>query len=109
MDAGGAWDSLLKAGGVAALIRVRDEQTVICRETSLPSGVPAERGWRAIEVSGPLDLGLVGILASVTTALAKAQISVFVLSTYSVDLVLVRDSDLAASIAALSHAGHEVS
>ena len=65
-----------------------------------------EAGWRCIQVVGPLDLSLVGILASLAAALAEAGVSLFVISTYDTDYVLVKEGDLALARQALEGAGH---
>jgi hypothetical protein len=77
-------------------------------ETAAPPGVPTERGWRALEVAGPLDFALTGIMASLSGPLAAAGISLFVVSTYDTDYVLVRDHDLERAREALEAAGHQV-
>ena len=62
----------------------------------------AERGYAALEVAGPLDPGLVGVLARLTTVLAGAGIPVFAVSTYDTDYLLVRAPDLARARAVLA-------
>jgi hypothetical protein len=68
-----------------------------------------EAGWRALAVQGPLDFGLTGILAALAAPLAAARISIFAVSTYDTDYVLVRDRDLERAVLALREAGHSVS
>jgi hypothetical protein len=91
-----------------AFIRTRDELTVVCSDERIPLEVTVEHGWRVLEVQGPLDFSLVGILASVAVPLADAGISIFTLSTYDTDYILVRNSDLELSILTLQRAGHKV-
>ena len=67
-----------------------------------------EPGWRALAVAGPLDFGLTGILASLASPLAAAGVSIFAISTYDTDYVLVREQALAVAIDALRAAGHDV-
>lgn len=97
-------------GGTAlfAFVRAVDETSVICEERLIPAGVRAERGFRALKVAGPLDFGAVGVLAQLSTVLAEAGLSIFVVSTFDTDYVLVRETRLAAAADALRHAGHEV-
>ena len=59
-------------------------------------------------MAGPLDFALVGVLADLTAPLADAGISVFVLSTFDTDHVLVRADDLGNAVTALAAAGHGV-
>jgi hypothetical protein len=65
-----------------------------------------EPGWRAIKVAGPLDFSLTGILATLASPLAEAGISLFAVSTYDTDYVLVREVDLGRAQAVLRAAGH---
>jgi uncharacterized protein len=70
--------------------------------------VECERGWRALVVRGPLDFALTGVLASLATPLAEAGVSIFALSTYDTDYVLVREAQLRDAVAALAAAGNDV-
>jgi len=84
------------------------ELSIVCAENDVPADASAERGWRAFEVAGPLDFSLTGIVASLVGPLAEAEISIFVLSTFETDYLLVREPDLARAVAALAAAGHTV-
>ncbi|MDR6291726.1 MULTISPECIES: ACT domain-containing protein [Inquilinus] len=81
--------------------RTRDELSVVCPEARLPADVQAERGWRGFKVEGPLDFALTGILARLAAPLAEAGISIFAISTYDTDYLLVRGGDLDAATAVL--------
>jgi len=74
----------------------------------VPEGITAERGWRCLEVEGPLDFTLTGVISELTGPLAAAGIAVFVLSTYDTDYLLVKDECLSAATVALVRAGHAV-
>ena len=63
-------------------------------------------GWRCLQVAGPLDFALTGVLASLAQPLAAAGVSIFAISTYDTDYLLVPDEALDASLAALRSAGH---
>jgi hypothetical protein len=86
--------------------RTSEELSIVCPESSVPPGVRGERGWRALRVEGSLDFDEVGILASLAAPLAEAGVSVFVISTYGTDYVLVRDDQLESARAALTERGH---
>jgi hypothetical protein len=75
----------------------------------VPSDIRCEREYRALRVNGPLPLNLIGILASIAEPLAEAGLSIFAISTFDTDYVLVKGGDLEAAVAALEHAGHRVS
>ena len=88
--------------------RTASELSVVCREDGVPAGASAERGWRLLEVAGPLDFSLTGVLASLAAPLAAAGVTLFALSTFETDYVLVRGTQLARASAALRDAGHAV-
>ena len=88
--------------------RTESELSIVCPEQQLPRGTKAERDWRLLRVEGKLSFSLTGVLASITSPLGDAQISVFAISTYDTDYVLVRDAELNRAIQALEIAGHTV-
>ncbi len=96
------------SGRVWGLVRTPEELSVVCDEQAVPQGVKAESGWRALEVSGPLDFALIGVLAALATPLAQAGVSIFVMSTFDTDYILVKETALSRAISALQSAGHQV-
>ncbi|KAJ3346222.1 hypothetical protein HDU83_003289 [Entophlyctis luteolus] len=62
--------------------------------------VEIEDGYAAFMIHGPLDFSLVGILASLTSALAEQSISVFAVSTYDTDYILVKEEKAEAAVKA---------
>jgi uncharacterized protein len=97
-----------RPGSLLAYIHTPEEFSVVCQECYVPTEVKAERGWRTLKVHGPLDFSLVGVLASLTAVLAEASVSVFVLSTYETDYVLVKEKQLEQAVQALRQAGYTV-
>jgi hypothetical protein len=93
-----------------AVIRRFDEVTVVCAEDDAPPGASSvQGGWRALEVAGPFELtSTVGVLASLATPLAEAGVSVFVVSTFDTDVLLVQEDALVSAVAALIEAGQSV-
>jgi hypothetical protein len=95
-------------GPFRSVTRTDYEVSVVCRDHDVPEGESAERGWRVLEVKGPLDFSLTGVVSSLVDPLTKAEIPIFVVSTFETDYVLVRAADLDDTIEALELAGHEV-
>jgi hypothetical protein len=93
-------------GPFVSATRTPAELSIVCDESRVPAEVRREGGWRAIEVAGPLEFSLVGVLDSLTGPLARAGVSIFAMSTFDTDYLLVREVDLARAIAALREAGH---
>jgi uncharacterized protein len=94
------------AGELYAVTRTTDELSVVCEQTAAPADATVEPGWKAMVVAGPLDFSLVGILAAIADPLAAAGISIFAVSTYDTDYVLVKADQLDQAVAALRSAGH---
>ena len=80
---------------LASVTRTADELSIVCPTDKVPGDLAAERDWRTFKVEGPLDFALVGILAELSGALAEAGVSLFAISTYDTDYLLVRDDKLA--------------
>ncbi len=91
-----------------AMIRTADELTIVCEAANIPTDVRSEPGWRALKVAGPLDFAMVGVLASLSNTLAQASVSIFALSTYDTDYLLVKEAQLEIAIQALARAGHKI-
>jgi len=95
-------------GGFASVTRTADELSLVCAESAVPDGIQCERGWRIFTIEGPLDFALTGILVSVAQPLAEAGVSIFAISTYDTDYVMVKEQDLEKAVRALEAAGHWV-
>jgi len=94
-------------GTLVSITRTRHELSIVCNESSVPD-VVADRGWRCLELAGPLPLDQTGVAAAFTRVLADAGIALFVISTYDTDYVLVRDTKLKQASAAVHAAGYTV-
>lgn len=92
-------------GAFSSVTRTRDELSIVCEQRLIPPGLKYEGGRRAFMVQGPLDFSLTGILSALSGALAQAGISIFAISTYDTDYILVREEDLDRASAALRDAG----
>jgi hypothetical protein len=96
------------AGTFLSITRTSDELSVVCLQEALPAEIRCERGWRCLRVEGPLDFSEIGILASLTEVLAMADVSLFAISTFDTDYLLVKEGDLQTAATALGEAGHRV-
>jgi hypothetical protein len=96
------------AGAFCAITRTAAELSIVCAQAQVPSGVICQPGWRCLQVAGPLDFALTGVLASLSQPLAAAGISTFALSTYDTDYLLIPAEHLSQAIIALQKAGHAV-
>ena len=96
------------ASGFLSITRTDEELSVVCPEEAIPEDVRSEGGWRVLRLEGPFEFSEVGVLASVVGPLAEADVSVFAVSTYDTDYVLVKAEQLEAAVSALRAWGHEV-
>jgi len=91
-----------------SVTRTSDELSVVCPADRIADSIAAERGWRALKVKGPFALSEVGVLAALTANLAASGVSLFAISTFDTDYLLVRREQLDNAVAALQSAGHRV-
>ena len=91
-----------------AVIHTPEETTVVCLERIIPKSRLAEKGWRALKIASKLDFSLVGVLASLLNPLAETGVSVYTLSTYSTDFILIKGRQLEKAIQVLRNMGHEI-
>jgi hypothetical protein len=83
-----------------------DEVSIVVPQSITLPSVETDFDWRVLEVLGPLNLTLVGIMSEISGVLAEAKVSIFVLSTFDTDFVLVKDAQLASAKDALVKAGY---
>lgn len=95
-------------GEFSSITRTADELSVVCPQNLVPDGVRCERSWRCLRVAGTMDFSMIGVVASLVMPLAESGISVFVVSTFDTDYLLVKADDLDKALAALRAAGHAV-
>lgn len=83
------------------------EASLVCPTGLVPGGVLArEDGWSLLRIAGPLDFSLIGILARIATVLAEAGISIFAISTFDTDYLMVKRDKLQAAETALRAHGY---
>jgi len=73
------------------MAKTDEEISLVCEETSIPADyIECERGWKGFRITGTLDFALVGILAKISSVLAENNISIFAISTFNTDYILVK-------------------
>ena len=71
--------------------RTDEEFSLVCRTEETPAEtIEREDGWKGFRIRGVLDFSLIGILAKISGILAENGISIFAVSTYNTDYVLVK-------------------
>ena len=91
-----------------SVTRTADELSIVCPEGDAPAAAKAERGWSCFKLIGPFPFSQTGVLASFIGPLAENGISVFAVSTFDTDYVLVKAEHAGHSMAVLRAAGHEL-
>jgi hypothetical protein len=99
-------DEVLKEA-LFGIVKTDEELSIVCRESLKLGSEKCYRGWSCIKVSGPLEMNAVGILANLSKVLAKARISIFAVSTYDTDYILIPSEKSPAAIAAFKAAGFQ--
>lgn len=97
-----------RKGDFSSITKTREELSIVCLQKNIPIEIKCEKNWRILKVEGPLDFSLIGILASISTALAEKSISIFAVSTYDTDYILVKEIDLEKAVACLTEKGYEI-
>jgi hypothetical protein len=97
------------AGAFVFVSKTDDEISLVCESHAVPTdALAAEAGWKALKICGVLDFGMVGVIAKIAGLLAGEQISVFVVSTYNTDYILVKAEQLERAVKALVAQGYQV-
>ena len=94
--------------GFVSIVRTPDELSVVCDARRVPAEVKRVEGRFAFGIEGVVDFSTVGVLAGLIAPLAAAGISVYVVSTYDTDYVLVESRNAAAAAALWRRDGHVV-
>jgi len=95
-------------GPFFSVTRTGDELSIVAEVSRVPVDVKSQAGWRVLKVHGPFALSVIGVLAALASPLAEAKISLFAVSTFDTDYLLIASETLPAAIAVLERAGHTI-
>jgi uncharacterized protein len=98
----------LGATGFLNITKTATELSIVCLQSIVPEGVEMEMDWRVLGIVGTLDFSMVGVLSAISGLLASQSISIFVISTFDTDYLLVKQPQLASTLQSLQQAGHTV-
>lgn len=89
--------------------KTEKEISLVCKTEDVPARtLQREDGWQCFYIDGTLDFSLVGILSRIAGLLADQGISIFALSTYNTDYVLVKKADFSRAMDILSRNGYNI-
>lgn len=102
--------SLVNLDGEYCFIGKTDEEnSLVCITEQVPENViTQDDGWKAFRIEGILDFSLIGILAKLAALLAENGISIFAISTYNTDYILIKQEKYEQALALLSATGYNV-
>ena len=85
-----------------------DELSVVCDSAVEVAGGEQSKGWACLRVIGPIDFSETGVLAGISNALAAAHISIFALSTFDTDYILLPSAQQDAAVRVLVARGYRI-
>lgn len=88
--------------------KTADELSVVVPSELTLESLDKETNWRCLEVMGPLNFSLTGILSGIAGALASKDISIFAISTFDTDYILVKQDSLANAINVLEKNDYKI-
>ena len=86
--------------------RTLEELSLVCPEDLSVQSEKSSSNWKCLKVAGPLDLNLTGLIAGLSDTLEKAKISIFAISTFETDYLLIQKEVLETAKSALKSAGY---
>lgn len=95
-------------GAFLSITRTADELSIACDDDAVPAGIQAERGWRVLKLEGPIPFEMTGVASALLAPLAAARISIFLISTYDTDYLLLRAETFSRALDVLRGAGYDV-
>ncbi|MDD5144727.1 MAG: ACT domain-containing protein [Candidatus Pacebacteria bacterium] len=83
-----------KEGIFSSVSRTQDELSIICPQENIPAGVLFEGEWRVFKILGPLGFTLTGVVSALSKPLSDEEISIFYISTYETDYLMVEEENV---------------
>lgn len=108
LDKGQSIPEWPQKGEFFSITNTADELSIVCMENYIPKEEKFESDWRILKIEGPLDFSLIGILSSISSVLAQNGISIFAISTYDTDYILVKENNLEKAVQVLDKEGYEI-
>jgi uncharacterized protein len=101
-----------KLEGAFAVIEDDKEITCIINQAFLMSFkrdlIKVQKNYRIIKFDAVLPFSLVGFIAKISSALARENIPIFVISAYSTDYILIKEDYMKKAINSLAKLGFSI-
>ena len=86
-----------------------EENSLVCMTDEVPSNViQRDDGWKGFRIQDVLDFSLIGILAEISAILAENGISIFAVSTYNTDYILIKIEKYQKALDVLKASGYQI-
>ena len=96
-------------GNFYSVTQTKDELSIVCETQYVSENIEVvESDWRIFKILGPLDFSLIGILSKISLLMAECKISIFALSTYDTDYIMVKEDKVEEAVKALKRAGYGI-
>ncbi len=95
-------DTLIATSKFLSFTKSEDELSIVSDSKSDVEYTYINKGWKALKIVGPLDFSLVGVLKEIIDPLSKNGISIFAISTFETDYILIKNEQLDHALKVLS-------
>jgi uncharacterized protein len=92
-----------------SITKTQEELSVVAAQPdSFEDNITASKNWRVLKIIGPLDFSLIGVIADISNILKDASVTIFTISTYNTDYILVKQKDLDVTIKSLRDKNYNI-
>lgn len=91
-----------------SITKTEDELSIVCLQDNIKENIRCEKDWKILKIEGPLDFSLIGILSGISTLMANNDISIFAISTYDTDYVLIKEESINRAIKVLKNNNYNI-
>lgn len=95
-------------GNFLSITKTDEELSIVCEEKNISEGIKYEGGWKILKIEGKLDFALVGILAKISNIMAENNISIFAISTYDTDYILIKLNNINKAVELLKKENYNI-
>ncbi|TGY43714.1 ACT domain-containing protein [Clostridium sartagoforme] len=93
---------------IFSITKTEDELSIVCLQDKISNDIICEKDWKILKIEGPLDFSLVGILSKISTLMANNKISIFAISTYDTDYILIKEESVDKAIKVLESNSYSI-
>jgi hypothetical protein len=91
-----------------SITKTDDEISIVAPSNLLKNFEKIENDWKVFKINGTLDFSLIGVLSKISNILANEKISIFVISTYNTDYIMIKRENIERAIKVLIKNQYEI-